>query len=1261
MPVTADDFLKTAPQAEQKVTADDFLKGTTQGTPWQDTDKNKILTHDMGEPTKYQAPLIPKMDNGQTDWKQVDPKTIVFPADRQNKTLLQGEIQYDFLRDVTDTAKSWQEHLGIGQRQMSNAIRGAQYLFGVANPADFRPGETQVPAPADYHNDFIAKHFNNLLGPAVEAIPQIGAVIGGGAATGVAGAGIGAVGGLLGGPLAEVTVPGGAAAGFGAGFNTGAFSTAAGLSAGEMYGQLREAGITDEKARPGSIAFGVAAGLLQTAGLRFAGQSGKIALEKWMAGAGAQQAIKRMLVNAGVNTTAGTIQGLTDQVIKTYEGVANGKASLVTKDWGKAFTDALVQSAKVGIPLAGVTEGGGALLGTVAKDFTARRKPTVGDAADVVHAAAHSTVPDLHATAIDKAQGKVNDAFAKYDLLLSEWKKEHGSEAEQHSISLNKLAHDVPGIAKARKALDAEKKNLRVLKDRTTKPTIKDDFEPLYSKTHAIEQKAQWDKYYAEIDAQDKRTALVKAATQVTRVLPGAINEIAKRAKQAEKEGRELTADEKISLTRDLLPTNAAAAKNRFDNMVGNYIRSNLPGSRVYGYQSGSQSGKLLIAFQDAPNPEPLARQFDTYTAEQEAGRRQRLYDDMRQEAVMKETGLDQTGLEDLIHKAKNTELTGTYINRKYFTEFARGEKAQGEFNLTADQVISYLMWRKNPEARPGLMHGNEFTLVEDFPSNPEADTTEKVMREALRNADPKFEQALKGLENWYVRVIEPLQGKVKEQSGEDLPALEGYGGRISRKGEPEDAIPQDLIPRLPWQSHAELPEGVPGFVRKRTDNLREILPKGAFENAAERSMRQGQWEAMVEPAKLWQQLSTNPDFIHANTVKYGRDFMRSIETGYRDIIHGSSTLAAANNKWIDGILRARFVQQLGAKPIQAVKHLTTIFNGALYRHDGDIIPPQEYVAGLTNFFENPEKAINEISEWDAIKHRYANPAHTVMGAIVKQETKSLLVARAEKVSTLPFVIGDKGAAYPLGWSIYQHVLNKTGDVELAKTEAGRAINETLASSMLGQLSDMARSQIGKLFVQFQQPAMRLAQHRVEAWRRAVNFPTRENIGNALYVDTVTRASMALFVLPGIAFTYALTGDEKQREESVHRFAQEFRLGAFYPISRDGLSMLDTTFSNLVYDKKHRVMTPTVAPFDMLDKLFHRLPQDIAKHTVGGQPLTGKAIFEMAIEAVQGTGAPIPLTPVTGARTILTDEQSPLYVGRYLTPPPESKRKDNDE
>src|SRR5579859_4442186 len=222
--------------------------------PWLENQQTE-QTAPVQTPAQQFDKLPQQQSNSEFPWLHQELKAETAKMDERQRPV-------DFIKDTKaflgEASKAITGPLGYGDLQASRAVDMSRVVQGQIKYDDIKDKYSPAAMNAykrqnvDPYNDVLPFHvMRDWVAPTLETLPYIKDLtlnpdtLGGVAA----GTTLGAGAGLAGGPFAEVTVPGGALVGLKLG-GTAGFAVAAGkLGAGDLYANLREAGLSDEESK----------------------------------------------------------------------------------------------------------------------------------------------------------------------------------------------------------------------------------------------------------------------------------------------------------------------------------------------------------------------------------------------------------------------------------------------------------------------------------------------------------------------------------------------------------------------------------------------------------------------------------------------------------------------------------------------------------------------------------------------------------------------------------------------------------------------------------------------------------------------------------------------------------------------------------------------------------------------------------------------------------------------------------------------------
>lgn len=650
------------------------------------------------------------------------------------------------------------------------------------------------------------------------------------------------------------------------------------------------------------------------------------------------------------------------------------------------------------------------------------------------------------------------------------------------------------------------------------------------------------------------------------------------------------------------------------------------------------QLDRLLIAFQDTPEPLELAAAFDTSDAVEKENTLHREYNKKLNDHIIGQVStpwlLNNKGGQTL-----NVEIMAANAAKTMLDVTSRGADGKSlNLHISVDQALEILQKMKNKKAW-AAMGDSEFG--NNFTKGIAKDSTESVLKAAIEKVDPNHLQANVGMERYWEEMGPILKTAAKNLQGKEIGVEENYGGPLYRKGYIEKES-REISPEMPTEETELAGKGIdekqPRYLDSRGFSKLKLEFTGAYKQASDRARRQAIWEAMVNPSKLWSALVQNSDFKYSMDAKYGSQLFESLDKNYRDTVNGFTE----NNQWWAKYLRrvaaAKSASTFMFKLPQMPKHVTTISQFALYSYKGKFIPPADLLASVGDVVTHLEKA-KSILEWDEVQNRYEHVGQ--IGVAIQPNSAHPIEARIQKGSMGMFTWGDMPALIGGANAVERFIMRETNDPILARQEAVHAYQQILASSNISQLSDLSVETATKTTIgMFQQPKMQIAKMVARYDRYAANFPTLENIKNAYYARAVSNFSAFLFDLPdfvintGIGALEGGAAGETIIAASAFRLASSFILGNRFPINGAIYTIGLTLLANAVFNEKFHVWAPAGAYQESVEKTMQTAKETL-DFTTGSRQLTLGHVLTTMLHAVQGLpmiGVAAPEQPIKAAQ-----------------------------
>lgn len=510
------------------------------------------------------------------------------------------------------------------------------------------------------------------------------------------------------------------------------------------------------------------------------------------------------------------------------------------------------------------------------------------------------------------------------------------------------------------------------------------------------------------------------------------------------------------------------------------------------------------------------------------------------------------------LRETSKVENFGTYINTK-------GQ--QVELVTSRTNLISRWMQQQDPTLLASLEDGNLYS-------------TEywQLVNKTLTDEDKAMASAYLDFYRWmYDNVTNPLWNA---WYGIDLPYNDFYSP-IAREGFQSDAV------NLFLGSEAEFRSTVlPRSAKSRTPNKLRIADQGAHSVLERHVVEWVHAAAWRNKLQLTTRTLGDTRVEKAIRFKYGDAVWSAMNGFHTDFIRNR---IAHYERWmalLDEFRRRVFVVALGGKVKQAPVQLGSIigYMQPVTLPDGRTIRvnPVELWNGAHDFFVDP-KAFETLSQSDLMKSRGGDFERDMAAA--SKEGKSIADYVAARLPSAigrkipvhqdvvtftmaPIIIGDRGAIYMGGWSLYKKVLAETGDPKLAMQVFEEVTDTTQQSADIDQLSAIQR---GNAFMKattgfLTSPLqyMRKEVHAVINFAKSDKRPAdMQNLVTSLFIFHVGMPLLYQFISSG----------GNLDDDDIWRIGIFGNLNAL-PIVGDVLEWAFGRTWNILFDKKKKVYEP---------------------------------------------------------------------------------------
>ena len=512
-------------------------------------------------------------------------------------------------------------------------------------------------------------------------------------------------------------------------------------------------------------------------------------------------------------------------------------------------------------------------------------------------------------------------------------------------------------------------------------------------------------------------------------------------------------------------------------------------------------------------------------------------------------------------------EDIGTYTNQD-------GETAT--LQMSRAEARKLYMEMKDPTLAESLREGNKYTFGGDVREGIDK-STERLLNEYLTPEDKAFcEWQLKFYQEYGKRANEFY----REKFGMDMPSNEFYSPIKRRSKEIQESYD--------WRTEIMLRLSMkPSSFKNRTGVKTPLAPQNDLLCLADHISQNEHYMAMDGLVSDMDTIFKNSDIRDMITEKYGDSILSVTDQFINDIKRDGVEAARAELK---GLNKFRVYLQgglLGLKLQIALKQLTAIGVFA------DTIPAKDFAQGLTEFFANPVKVVDILTQSVFLKDRQEALSLEMRDLARSNDFHLFTQMKGFRQSMFWFTQwGDKWSIIIGGWTVYSSVLKRTGNPKAAMEAFERAADKYQQSAHTDQLSAWQRSNnvLQKAFVMFTSDQMKQARAEIHAIRDAIASGKKEDI-----IQAAKTIAIMHIILPNLV-QWVTNGLEWDDDDQLRATV----LGPFnvYPIVGD---LLQTSFWAAMrlcgknIDNFGAFDTALFKPLQSIEKAFKKIdPEEIS-------------------------------------------------------------------
>ena len=511
--------------------------------------------------------------------------------------------------------------------------------------------------------------------------------------------------------------------------------------------------------------------------------------------------------------------------------------------------------------------------------------------------------------------------------------------------------------------------------------------------------------------------------------------------------------------------------------------------------------------------------------------------EDRRFELYAEKTGLSKADVQELIR-------VGRKANAVIF-EFPSSEGGTDKTGRTLMQCVAMLAHATNPELEVRYIDGNGFA------ENWVETTTDK-----LNTVHKGYVQMVDALRQFYKEYYPEIAQEYKNDRGVTLPRDPYYVGTIPTAGSPKSASLQweaQLNDRVVKGRISQTTASRPGFLKRRINSNREILPQDAEEAARTYNRLAQQYIGMRDFAQnTVSPILRSSAFRNIARNKGMGNVVRLVNDGWKYILTGTAQTDIARSAFIDWLLSGIRFNDLANNPLYIAKHVSSALVNPY-----QFVPIKDYFKGVLKFNLNPVgNTLRVIKTSPLLLKRFENAnsvSATESGKILPTNNNELtqnVIAHMPKHlmeainNYKTFGMGEItiGSAYQLALvtSVVKDYLMSQGMPEEEALLRGITAAESVGTAARPDLTSFAsRTTLGSLLSFLQQQPIHFAQMQIIALDVLLRNPTAKNAAEFMRIMIATNLGLSIFPLTNAIWELETAKDEAAKDEAKYHMMQE--------------------------------------------------------------------------------------------------------------------------
>ena len=420
--------------------------------------------------------------------------------------------------------------------------------------------------------------------------------------------------------------------------------------------------------------------------------------------------------------------------------------------------------------------------------------------------------------------------------------------------------------------------------------------------------------------------------------------------------------------------------------------------------------------------------------------------------------GKDERAVLDYVKGLGKKIDLGTWASER---ETKWGKKTNVKIEMSKDEMIDFYMKWKDEGSKKAILskNGNGYS--------------ENMANAILNNLTQEDINVAEALFNFYKSTRDEVFEAYRDEFGVSLGQVEWYSPRYREVNGDIESYYQGNIKAVST-----------GRVKERKDSAAGAINfLGAFKTLDRYIAEVTHYTAWRKKMRDLNVIFGDKDVREAIRERFGNSIIKIIDKQIQDFATNGRQNANAIDNVVNGFRTNFTISALAIKPALTLKQMTSMFAFMEYVPSKDFVKDLAYA--MTHFKEI--KAI--LDESPLMKTRFANMQLEVNEMVNKHAIQRFVSSPKLQEAMMVFVqLGDIGAIYTGGWSVYAQAIRKGKSKQEALQIFERAANSSQQSSYLSELSEWQRGgSFAKLFTMFASSQNQYFRKEMAAVRNLIN------------------------------------------------------------------------------------------------------------------------------------------------------------------------------